>query len=72
MTKKEKLKIKERAKKYKCNGICYWSTGMCPLVEKCPETRDKEWRASIGALLIIGLVPIGVIIGIIVALFNFI
>ena len=72
MTKKEKLKLEERAKKYKCNGICYWATGMCPLVETCPETKDKEWRAALYTLLVIGLVPIGIVIGIILALFNLI
>lgn len=72
MTKKEKLKIEERAKKYKCDGICYWTAGMRPLVETCPETRDKEWRATLYTLLAIVLVPIGIIIGIILAFFNLI
>ena len=34
---RELKKQQERAKKYGCDGRCYWSTGMCPSVEICGE-----------------------------------
>lgn len=33
---RELKKQQERAKKYGCDGRCYWSTGMCPSVEINP------------------------------------
>lgn len=39
---RELKKQQERAKKYGCDGRCYWSTGMCPSVEICDETRKRK------------------------------
>ena len=47
-----------RAKKYGCNGKCYTSTYMCPNAETCPETRLKEFRASLIACVIISFSPL--------------
>ena len=43
---RELKKQQERAKKYGCDGRCYWSTGMCPSVEICDETRVGEAIAT--------------------------
>ena len=48
MKKKSK---KEKEKLYGCDGQCYWSTGMCPCVDTCPETRTKEGLATIAAVI---------------------
>ena len=41
----------EKVELYNCDGQCYWSTGMCPCVETCPETRTKEGLATIAAII---------------------
>lgn len=43
---RELKKQQERAKKYGCDGRCYWSTGMCPSVEICDETRSIQGYLS--------------------------
>lgn len=51
--------MEERDRKreqYGCNGQCYWSTGMCPCVDTCPETRSKEGLATIAACIMYILV----------------
>lgn len=59
---RELKKQQERAKKYGCDGRCYWSTGMCPSVEICDETRVGEAIATaiglITVLAMIAMVPI--------------
>lgn len=64
---RELKKQQERAKKYGCDGRCYWSTGMCPSVEICDETRVGEAIATaiglITVLAMIAMVPIIVIGG---------
>ena len=51
-------KQKKLADKYKCDGRCYWSTGMCPRVYYCEHTRYKEFIAMMFAVL---LIPVGTI-----------
>lgn len=51
-------KQRKLADKYKCDGRCYWSTGMCPRVDYCEHTRYKEFIAMILAIL---LIPAGTI-----------
>ena len=51
-------KQKKLADKYKCDGKCYWSTGMCPRVDYCEHTRYKEFIAMMLAIL---LIPAGTI-----------
>lgn len=38
---RELKKQQERAKKYGCDGRCYWSTGMCPSVEICVRIIER-------------------------------
>ena len=67
---RELKKQQERAKKYGCDGRCYWSTGMCPSVEICDETRVGEAIATaiglITVLAMIAMIPIIVIGGAII------
>ena len=42
MSKRELKKQQERAKKYGCDGRCYWETGMCPAVEVCEENQSRR------------------------------
>lgn len=51
----------QRAKQHNCDGRCYWSTGMCPEVEICEETRTKELVCTGIAILTILLMPIIII-----------
>lgn len=44
-------KQKKLADKYKCDGRCYWSTGMCPRADYCEHTRCKEFIAMMFAVL---------------------
>lgn len=75
---RELKKQQERAKKYGCDGRCYWSTGMCPsveiCVEICDETRVGEAIATaiglITVLAIIAMVPIIVIGGAIMLIWS--
>ena len=59
-----------RANKYDCEGICYASTFMCPRVETCPETRSKEFKSTILAVIIIVTLMVSVCIGMIYLLLN--
>lgn len=53
---RELKKQQERAKKYGCDGRCYWSTGMCPSVEICDETRVGEAIATaIGLITVLAI-----------------
>lgn len=52
---RELKKQQERAKKYGCDGRCYWSTGMCPSVEICDETRVGEAIATAIGLITVPL-----------------
>ena len=71
---RELKKQQERAKKYGCDGRCYWSTGMCPSVEICDETRVGEAIATaiglITVLAMIAMVPIIVIGGAIMLMWS--
>jgi hypothetical protein len=71
---KELKKQQERAKKYGCDGRCYWNTGMCPNVEICDETRVGEAIATaiglITILAMIDMVPIIVIGGAIMLIWS--
>lgn len=71
---RELKKQQERAKKYGCDGRCYWSTGMCPSVEICDETRVGEAIATaiglITVLAMIAMVPIIVIGGAIMLIWS--
>lgn len=71
---RELEKQKERAKKYGCDGRCYWITGMCPSVEICDETRVGEaiatLIATIGVLAMMALFPIIVIGGAIMLIWS--
>lgn len=71
---RELKKQQERAKKYGCDGRCYWSTGMCPSVEICDETRVGEAIATaiglITILAMIAMVPIIVIGGAIMLIWS--
>lgn len=71
MTTEEELKYRiknrtqeelERAKKYDCNGICYGCRFMCPRAETCPETKDREFMASMVAMITVVGFPILIII----------
>lgn len=54
---RELKKQQERAKKYGCDGRCYWSTGMCPSVEICDETRVGEAIATaIGLITVLAMI----------------
>lgn len=42
--------VKRRQELYGCDGNCYGypdNNRMCPLVETCPETRTKEFLATL-------------------------
>lgn len=75
---RELKKQQERAKKYgcdgRCYGRCYWSTGMCPSVEICDETRVGEAIATaiglITVLAMIAMIPIIVIGGAIMLIWS--
>ena len=45
--------VKKRAKSYGCDGICYSKDKMCNRVDYCPETRSKEFAATIFAVIFI-------------------
>lgn len=62
------MTTEERQKKYDCDGWCYKNDSMCPMVETCPETRDKEFRATVIASLLYISSPIIVIVLIILAI----
>lgn len=66
MKKKSK---QEKEKLYGCDGQCYWSTGMCPCVDTCPETRTKEGLATIAAIIsyIVMLLLVPIMMGVLIA-----
>lgn len=42
----------EKSKKYNCDGLCYCHHHICPRVDYCPETRNKEFFATVIAGLV--------------------
>ena len=57
--------------KHNCDGRCYWSTGMCPSVEICDETRFGEFIATvIASTVFIALIPILLIGGAIALIWS--
>lgn len=54
------------AKEHNCDGRCYWSTGMCPMVETCEETRTKEFIGTIMTALTVIFAPIILVVMIII------
>lgn len=44
--------INRRAKEHNCDGWCYTNTSMCPRVETCPETCEKEFWTTVFATII--------------------
>ena len=69
MWKKKHKTKKEKTELYGCDGECYWSTGMCPCVETCPETRTKEGLATIAAIIsyIVMLLLVPIMMGVLIA-----
>lgn len=57
----DKKEVKERSKKYNCDGLCYRSNGMCPIAETCEATRTKEFIATIFAHAVILLIQFSII-----------
>lgn len=54
---RELKKQQERAKKYGCDGRCYWNTGMCPSVEICDETRVGEAiQTAMGVTMVLRMI----------------
>ena len=53
-----KLTKEQKIATYGCDGKCYWDKGMCPRVEICPETRNKEFVATIVACISVLLLTI--------------
>lgn len=45
--------IKRRCEQYDCDGICYSRDKMCNCVDICPETRSKEFAATVAAVILI-------------------
>ena len=56
------------ADEYNCDGLCYGCRFMCPRAETCPETRLKEFTATIFAWVIVLGIPLLVIIAIIIGI----
>lgn len=58
--KETKEEIDRRANTYDCSGYCYGKMdcpkgtgqGICPLIDTCPETRAREWWATIISAII--------------------
>ena len=67
---RELKKQQERAKKYGCDGRCYWSTGMCPSVEICVGEAIATAIGLITVLAMIAMVPIIVIGGAIMLIWS--
>lgn len=51
-------KQKKLADKYKCDGRCYWLTGMCPRADYCEH---KVQRVFITMMFAVLLMPAGTI-----------
>lgn len=62
--------LMSKHKKYDCDNDCYWNTGCCPNIDYCPETRNKEFIATIFAVLVILSTRIFLIVGIILFLLK--
>lgn len=45
--------IKRRCSQYECDGVCYSHDKMCNRVDTCPETRCKEFAATVAAVILI-------------------
>ena len=55
---KKQQELQELKESMGCHRECYTNTDMCPNVERCPVTRDKEGKATIFASVAVLLFPI--------------
>lgn len=58
----EDREIKKRCKLYGCDGMCYSRDKMCNRVDICPETRSKEFAATVAAVIILTSFYLAIII----------
>lgn len=58
----EDREIKRRCKLYGCDGMCYSRDKMCNRVDICPETRSKEFAATVAAVILIASFYLAIII----------
>jgi len=61
------MTIQERSKKYGCSGEC---DKKCMAIDTCPETKNKEFVATVSAALIILSFPIAIVILFILAVMR--
>ena len=64
-------KKQKRIKRYNCDGNCYMNKSICPRIEYCPETRVREFWATVVAVLVILSIPIAMVGLIIYMLFGY-
>ena len=62
--------IKRRRKQYNCDGICYSRDKMCNRVDICPETRSREFAATIAAVILLVSFYLAIIIMIVSLLID--
>lgn len=62
--------IKRRCEQYDCDGICYSRDKMCNRVDICPETRSKEFAATVAAVILITSFYLAIIIMVVSLLIN--
>lgn len=55
---REAKEHQRRAEQHGCDGYCYTAKSMCPAVEVCPETRQREFIATLMALAVLLAVPL--------------
>ena len=49
----DEKEVKRRCKQYECDGLCYSRDKMCNRVDICPETRSREFAATVIAVILI-------------------
>ena len=59
-----------RSARHGCDGFCYYSTGMCPYVDTCEETRVKEFFVTLMAVTTMVGVPLVISVLVVLWLFS--
>lgn len=45
--------VRRRAKSYDCDGLCYSRHKTCNRIDYCPETRSREFTATVIAVILL-------------------
>ena len=62
--------VRRRAKSYDCDGLCYSRHKTCNRIDYCPETRSREFTATVIAVILLVSFYLAIIVIVLAAFIN--